>query len=56
MTIMAIKHCVQRQKNGSENTMGRELQQQQFWLSRCHGPLLLQTTKMKQPQYEKIVS
>jgi hypothetical protein len=31
--MMAIKHCVHRQKNSSENSMGEESQQRQFWLS-----------------------
>jgi hypothetical protein len=35
MTMTAIKHCAQQQKNSSENPMGRESQQQQFWLSSC---------------------
>jgi hypothetical protein len=34
MTMMAIKHSAQRQKNGSENPDGREFQQLQIWLLR----------------------
>jgi hypothetical protein len=33
MTMTKIKHCAQHQKNGSENPIGREFQQQQFLLS-----------------------
>jgi hypothetical protein len=50
MTMTAIKHCAQRQKNGSVNPMGRELQQRQFWLLRA---VLTKNRTSQQTQYEK---
>jgi hypothetical protein len=50
MTMTAIKHCAQWQKNGSVNPMGRELQQRQFWLS---SATLRKTRATQQTQPEK---
>jgi hypothetical protein len=51
--MTAIKHCVQKLKNGSVNPMSRELQQRQFWLS---STVLTKTRTTQQTQAEKVVS